>query len=244
MSGSNSLPPADAPNVSRAEREADRPLDLAVHSLPSLGHAEDEQMHRTRSGRWKMLAVLLICAAPVVASYFTYYVVRPEGRRNFGALVEPQRPLPAADARSLDGRPVPLPSLQGQWLLISVAGGACDASCERHLYLQRQLRESLGKDKDRIDWVWLVNDEAPVREALRPALATATVLRVDGQQLSQWLVPGPGQALADHLYLVDPRGNWMMRFPARLDREGAASAKRDLERLMRASASWDEAGRK
>lgn len=243
MSGSNSLPPADAPHASRAEREAEQPLDLTVHSLPSLGGAEDDPTHRTRSGRWKMLAVLLVCAAPVVASYFTYYVVRPEGRRSFGALVEPQRPLPALDARALDGRAVPLPSLQGQWLLISVAGGACDASCERHLYLQRQLRESLGKDKDRIDWVWLVHDEAPVREALQPALATALVLRVDAQQLSQWLLPAPGQAVADHLYLVDPRGNWMMRFPARLDREGAASAKRDLERLMRASASWDEAGR-
>jgi len=39
-------------------------------------------------------------------------------------------------------------------------------------------------------------------------------------------------------------GHWMMRFPANLDAEGAAKAKRDLERLMRASASWDEAGRK
>ena len=53
-----------------------------------------------------------------------------------------------------------------------------------------------------------------------------------------------GPRLAEHLYLVDPQGHWMMRFPARLDREGAASVKRDLERLMRASAGWDEAGRK
>jgi hypothetical protein len=38
-------------------------------------------------------------------------------------------------------------------------------------------------------------------------------------------------------------GNWMMRFPAALDAAGAAKAKRDLERLLRASASWDTAGR-
>jgi hypothetical protein len=38
-------------------------------------------------------------------------------------------------------------------------------------------------------------------------------------------------------------GNFMMRFPAGLDRDGAARAKRDLERLMRASSSWDQAGR-
>jgi len=38
-------------------------------------------------------------------------------------------------------------------------------------------------------------------------------------------------------------GHWMMRFPAGLDKAGAGRAKRDLERLMRASASWDQAGR-
>ena len=56
---------------------------------------------------------------------------------------------------------------------MSVASGACDAACEKTLYLQRQLRESLGRDKDRIDRVWLVSDDAPVREALLPALQQA-----------------------------------------------------------------------
>lgn len=223
----------------------DEPLGLTVHSLPSPGAAANVDARRTRTGRWKMLAVMLVCAAPVIASYFTYYVVRPEGRRNFGELVEPQRPLPALTATALDGAAVPLPQLRDQWLLVSVAGGACDAQCENHLYLQRQMRESLGKDKDRLDWVWLVDDAAPVREALRPALEKehATVLRVDRAQLARWLAPAPGEDLSAHLYVVDPQGNWMMRFPANLDREGAARAKRDLERLMRASAGWDQAGR-
>jgi len=38
-------------------------------------------------------------------------------------------------------------------------------------------------------------------------------------------------------------GHWMMRFPAHLDKAGAGKAKRDLDRLLRASASWDQAGR-
>ncbi len=216
---------------------------MSVHSLPTPAGLAQDATRRTRTGRWKMLAVLAVCAAPVIASYFTYYVVRPEGRRNFGELIEPQRPLPALEAAAADGRRVPLPSLKGQWLLISVADGACDAACERHLYLQRQLRESLGKEKDRMDWVWLVTGDAPVREALRPALSEATVLRVDAAALSQWLAPTAGRTLPDHLYVVDPQGNWMMRFPAGLDAAAAAKAKRDLERLMRASAGWDKAGR-
>lgn len=221
----------------------DEPLGMTVHSLPVPQEALARDAERTVRGRWRMLGVLLVCAAPVIASYFTYYVIRPQARRNYGELIEPQRHLPAAMATSLDGRAVALPSLKGQWLLVSVSGGACDRACERHLYLQRQLREGLGKDKDRVDWVWLVADGAPVRESLRPALSQAVVLRVDPAPLAQWLAPAPGHRLSDHLYLIDPMGNWMMRFPANLDMAGAARSKRDLEQLLRASTSWDQPGR-
>ena len=66
---------------------------------------------------------------------------------------------------------------------------------------------------------------------------------MDASALAQWLQPAAGHALAEHLYVVDPMGNWMMRFPAAMDTAGAAKAKRDLERLLRASSSWDDAGR-
>ena len=203
----------------------------------------EQQTRRTRRGRLQMLLVLLACAAPIMASYFTYYVVRPEGRRNFGELVQPQRPLPAMPTVALDGSPGSLASLKGQWLLVTVSGGDCKADCEQRLYLQRQLRESLGKEKDRMDRVWLLTDDAPVVASLLPALKQAAVLRVAAADVQQWLAPAAGHQLQEHLYLVDPLGNWMMRFPANLDAEGAAKAKKDLERLLRASSSWDEAGR-
>ena len=220
----------------------EQPLGLTVHALPLPGEAM-ARSGRVLRGRWTMLALLLACAAPVLVSYFTYYVVRPEGRRVFGELIEPQRPLPAIVTSSLDAQTGRLTDLKGQWLLLSVAGGACDAACAGHLYLQRQLREGLGKEKDRLDWVWLVPDQAAVAEALLPALKGATVLRVPNDQLAAWLEPAPGQRLEAHLYVVDPMGNWMLRFPASLDASGAARAKRDLERLLRASAFWDQPGR-
>jgi hypothetical protein len=230
------------PDTSPKPALQDQPLGLTVHAMP----VPDQSATRapsTVAGRWKMLAVLLVCAAPVIASYFTYYVVRPEGRRNFGELIDPQRPLPPLATRALDGRAGTLTALKDQWLLISVAGGACDARCEQNLYFQRQLRESLGKEKERLDRVWLVADEAPVRDALLPALASSAVLRVAPAELAKWLEPAAGQRLEDHLYLVDPIGNWMMRFPADMDAAAAAKAKRDLERLLRASSSWDKEGR-
>jgi hypothetical protein len=239
MSGSKSSAPGGVGGA-RSEAAALEPVSLTVHSLPTPALADDP---RVRHGRVKMLLVLLVCAAPVIASYFTYYVIRPQGSARHGELIDPQRPLPAADAlplTDLRGEAVTPASLKGQWLLIVVSGGACDALCERQLYLQRQLRETLGKNKDRLDRVWLVDDDAPLRAELLPALAGVTIQRVPGAKLSTWLLAAPGRVLADHFHVVDPLGNYMMRFPAPSDANGI---KRDLDRLMRASASWDEPGR-
>lgn len=211
--------------------------------MPAPGQLMEQEAQRTRSGRWKMLLIMLVCAAPVLASYFTYYVIRPQGLRNFGDLIDPQRPLPDLATFDLDGKPGNLRDLKGQWLLVSVGSGNCDKACVQQLYFQRQLRESLGKDKDRLDRVWLVSDEQALAPELQTGLQGAVVLRVALPALAQWLAPASGHALAEHLYLVDPLGNWMMRLPANLDISTAARAKRDLERLLRASSSWDQPGR-
>lgn len=215
-------------------------IQMSVHSLPQ---ATAEQAQRTRMGRLKMLLVWAICAAPVVASYLSYYVIKPQGRVNYGTFITPPKSVPSAQdlpLTDLQGRAVNPASLKGQWLLVVVAGGACDARCEQHLYLQRQLRETLGKDKDRMDRVWLVSDQAPVRSALMPGLEKAWVLRSGEAALQRWLAPEVGQALDAHLYLVDPRGDWMMRFPVDAD---PSRIKKDLARLMKANESWDEPGR-
>ena len=229
----------------RAENvpSADAPLGMTVYDLPMPSEVAQADERRTRSGRLKMLLMLLICAAPVIASYMAYYWWQPDARHHHGELITPPRDLPLLMTRNLYGQPVALSSLKGQWLLVVVAPGACGERCETNLYLQRQLREALGKDKERLDRVWLVQGDAPVRDALLPALEQATVLHVDASLLNAWLQPSRGHDLQDHLYVVDPMGNWMMRFPANMDVHSASKARRDLERLMRASASWDQPGR-
>jgi cytochrome oxidase Cu insertion factor (SCO1/SenC/PrrC family) len=204
----------------------------------------DLSARRTVYGRLKMLMVLAVCATPVIASYFTYFVIKPQARTNYSELITPTREMPEALAmRNLAGDPVTAASLHGQWLLVVVAGGACDALCEKQLYVQRQLRETLGREKDRVDKLWLIPDTAAPRAAVLEAISAGqptTVLRVDATALAQWLTPSQGQQLADHIYLVDPMGQWMMRTPANPD---PGKLKRDLDRLLRASGSWDQPGR-
>lgn len=233
MSGSKSSVPAGAAEA----RSEDRPLSFTVHSMPASG--VDEVARRTVSGRVKMLLVLLVCAAPVIASYLTYFVIRPEGRTNYSTLVLPQVPVPGDLALTdLQGVPVASASLRDKWLLVVVAGGACDAACEKNLWIVRQLREAVGREKDRIEKVWIVDDLAPVRAEAVAGLSQgggARVLRAPAPEVAAWLKPDAGHRAVDHVFVVDPMGMWMMRTPPSPD---ASRFKRDLERLLRASASW------
>jgi len=213
---------------------------MSVHSLPATSGAA---ARRTVRGRLQMLLILLACAAPVIASYTAYFVARPDARSNYGTLIQPTRSLPALPLRSLDGAAVDAADLKGQWLLIAVAPAACDADCDRRLFMQRQLREMLGRERDRIDKLWLMTGSVAPAPALRAAIdsdPSLRVLRVPEDPLAEWLQPAPGHALQDHLYLVDPMGEWMLRAPADAD---PGKLKRDLDRLLRASASWDRPGR-
>ena len=243
MPGSNS----SARDV-RAPHPVAEPVTLTVHGLsaPDLADPVLAARRRTVQGRIKMLLVLAVCAAPVVASYLTYFVIRPQGSStNYGTLIQPLRSMPALSLNTLDGATVAPSALRGQWLLVTVGPAACGPACEKRLLLQRQLREMLGRERARLDKVWFVTDAATLSAPLRasieaPAGTPVKALRVDAAALAAWLQPDTGRALDDHLYVVDPMGEWMMRLPA--DPE-PGRVKRDLERLMRASAWWDTPGR-
>ncbi|MCK9215625.1 MAG: hypothetical protein M0P52_14430 [Rhodoferax sp.] len=219
----------------------DEVLGLTVHSLPKPGEAA----RAVASGRLKLLAILLACSLPVLVAYFVFYVVRPQGQAGLGDLITPVRPVPAARGTGLDGAQVPLPSLKAQWLLVKVDGGACVQDCQKQLTVLRQFRLMLGKDMDRLDWLWLINDQVPVEPTLAASLKqdSATVLRVDAAVLDNWFPVPPGKVQQDFIYVVDPMGNTMMRFPSVLDSAAAAKARRDMEHLLRASLTWDSPGR-
>ena len=185
--------------------------------------------------RYRMLYLLLaVCVAPVIASYTAYYLLPPAGRTNYGALVEPQRPLPALSLRRLDGTAVEAASLRGSWTMVQVDGGECDAACAKKLWQMRQVRLTTGKDADRVGRVWLIVDEAPLATSVIREYDGTMFLRARADEVAAFLpLPaGPGARLADHIWLIDPLGNLMMRWPKDADPN---RMKKDLIRLLKAS---------
>ncbi len=181
-------------------------------------------------GRIKLVLLFLVCAAPVIASYLTFYVIKPEGRVNYGTLIEPPRPLPDVTLNQLDGTPFKLGALKGKWVLLTFDRAACEGSCAEKLHMMRQVRTMQGKERDRLERAWLVTDA--------DQLQTQTIREYDGMKMLRAVdspvvreFPAEGDR-ADHIYLLDPLGNLIMRYPKNADPK---KMHKDLGRLLKYS---------
>lgn len=173
--------------------------------------------------------IIALCAAPMIAAYIAYYVWPPSGHVNYGELLEP-RVLPDAELVTLDQRRIKVADFKGEWLLVVVDSAACDERCQRKLVYTRQVRLAQGTQKDRVERLWIVTGEARPNDALLKEHPELTVARdVSGAILKS--LPAAG-APADHVYVVDPLGNLMLRFPQDPDPKRML---KDMSRLLRHS---------
>ena len=190
-------------------------------------HAIDASASHNRNRRVLWL-VLALCAAPAIASYLAYYFWRPSAHVNYGELLEP-RTLPDAELVTLQGKPFRLSDLKGVWVLLTAEMGACDAACVTRLVYMRQVRLAQGKESDRIERVWLVGPQTRPDTALLAEHPGLHIVR-DGSNRLAAALPQVGEA--DHIYVVDPLGHLMMRFPADPDPRRML---KDMSRLLRHS---------
>jgi cytochrome oxidase Cu insertion factor (SCO1/SenC/PrrC family) len=173
-----------------------------------------------RRGRVKLLLLAALFAVPAVAGWLAYlFDWAPGTTSNYGELIEP---------RTVRG--APLEALRGKWVMVSFDAPACDAYCEKKLYFMRQVRKAQGRELARIERLWLLTAPGAPRKELLEAIegthvAPAAAAAPEAQFPSR-------KALADHIYLVDPLGNLMMRYPRDPD---PSRMIRDLQRLLKYS---------
>jgi len=184
-------------------------------------------------GRWKLLAVILVCASPIILSYLAYYVIKPQGRTNYGAFIDPRAyPIPALGTTMLDGKSIALDAYKGKWIMLQIDGGECPAICEKKLHDIRQLRLAQGKEMGRVERVWLITDNKPLDTILMREFDGTNMLRAQADAVRAWLPTEEGTTMFDHIYMVDPLGNLMMRFPKDADPN---KIKKDVTKLLKAS---------
>ena len=172
-----------------------------------------------RRGRLKLALLAVFFLLPIGASWVIWHFdLAPGVAGNYGTLLAPR---PAALP--------PLAALKGKWVLVQFDSGACAAACERKHYFMRQVRRAQGKEMARIERLWLITDAARPAPALLAAIE-GTAIAEQGAALAASF---PAErAVTEHIYLVDPLGNLMMRFPADPD---PSRVIKDLKHLLKFS---------
>ena len=172
-------------------------------------------------GRGRLTLVLIgaLFALPAAVGWIAYLAGWVPGTTsNYGTLLAP-RPIAAA----------PVAALRGKWVLVQFDGGACGPHCEKKLYYMRQVRRAQGKEMSRVERLWIVTDAIAPRAELLSAIEGTRIARAGAEFTAAFAAEG---ARTDHIYLVDPLGNLMLRFPRDPD---PARMVKDLERLLKYS---------
>jgi hypothetical protein len=169
--------------------------------------------------RNKVFLIALACVAPVALGWAAYLLGwAPGAGGNYGELLAP-RPLSGPA----------LEPVRGKWTLVTFDAASCDGYCEKKLYYMRQVRRAQGKNAGRVERLWVLTEGSAPRPDLLPGIEGMHVASVSPGFREQF--PHAGR-LSDHVFLVDPLGNLMMRYPPEPD---AAKMIKDLQRLLKYS---------
>ena len=167
--------------------------------------------------RTTLLLIALACVSPFVLATLAYHFEWAGGSAgNYGELIPP-KPLSGP----------PLDALKGKWVLVSFDKAGCDAYCERKLYFMRQTRKARGKEQPRLERLWMLTDAGTPAPALLAAIEGTRVVAPNDAFIKNF----PGNP-SDHIYLIDPLGNLMLRFPRDPDPKKIV---KDLQRLLKYS---------
>ena len=177
--------------------------------------------------RAKVLLIIAGFALPIVASFLVYTFGHPRATANYGELLLPPDSVTTAPFVDAQGKGFRFGALGGRWIIVASDRLPCEAACRSKLVAVRQVRLALGREADRVATVTVLEGAAAADPALRADFPDMVFVRASG-------APQAGVPTADpaHIYLVDPNGNVMMRWPAQPDYK---RMKADLDRLLRAS---------
>ena len=185
----------------------------------------------------RMLLLLgAISLAPFVGSLLLYYFWKPQTFTNYGELIA-VAPLAGVTIPARDSKPLRFDDLRGNWIFLMADSGHCDDYCQSKLYVMRQIRLTQGKDQERIERVWLIPDGVRPPPGIDVKYqGTRTILLATEDFLAR--LPA-SDSPRDHIYVIDPFGNLMMRFPCNVDPQ---RMKKDVDKLMKISGGWIQTG--
>ena len=211
--------------------------------MPKVIQPENPAPSPTQSkSKWAFYAVLGVCIAPTIAAFAAYYGMDWQDRSettNYGELIKAQPAAVLPSATTLDGKPFDLATLGKNWTYVHADSGVCAQACADRLFATRQIRAMTGRERERVERLFIVTDDAPVAPALIAAHPDLTIIRAPAASLG-FLPVAAGQSLASTTWLMDPLNRIMMRYAdmGNIKTTDPKRVHKDLSKLLYASKSW------
>lgn len=200
-----------------------------------------EYSQKKQNSHTRLMLVLLaaVFIVPILIAWIMYQNLDSwwsGTTANHGELITPARPIPDTQLHNAKGEPFESDFLKHKWTLIIFSPEECDPTCRENLYKTRQIRILLKRDQVRVQRLYITSEALPqaVYKELKEAHSDLLVARVPENSMAEvtTLFEPDHKSTGGSIYLVDPLGNYMMRYPPE------ASPKmmlQDMKRLLEVS---------
>lgn len=195
---------------------------------------------KRRASRIKLLTILAVFAIPLILATIYLQMVRMSGGQlgdtSRGQLITPAVPLTEFSLQTPEGE-FNLESLHGIWTMLYMPEGDCLDACRTSLYNMRQVRLALNQRMDRVQRLALVEsadqlDDALLAEHLGLIVATGSPEEQAALRDQVHAAESAMEPVTGAIYMLDPFGNVMLRFPADL---APKSMLKDIKHLLKVS---------
>ncbi len=188
----------------------------------------EEKINKTKSRITLLIIILILCSPVFIAT--TYYLMGYNpGSINYGDLLEVQK-LKGDGVNQIDNTIFRMKDLHGKWAMVTIDSGECNEACQSKLYYMRQVRIIQHTEKDRVERLWLIDDNKTVSDELLEEYKGTLFINAKDSEFVKAIETEDKHR--KHIYLVDFMGNLMMRFPEELDPKKMSE---DIKRLLHVS---------
>ncbi|MEA1889556.1 MAG: SCO family protein [Pseudomonadota bacterium] len=177
--------------------------------------------------------VVLTFVAPVVIAYIVFFFGNVSTFTNKGEILNPIVDISSLKLKDENNALIAKEKLTYKWRLISFVGSDCDEACNSRLYDVRQIHKTLGKNQHRVlrMIIHLGPPSEELNELINKEYPKALNFFGDEKVINQALGK-TANIKENEIYIMDPRGNIMMRFT---QDQPNKDFQKDLGKLLKAS---------
>lgn len=166
-----------------------------------------------------LITILSVSVLSLGGSYGLFYLARQGevwGTTNNGEFVTPPATVGSLNIRDQQNQPM---AETGTWWLWVVSSGDCEGACDQALHQLRQLHALLNKDANRVR-----------RALVQNGVSRSPALAERFPKLK--FLSGQIESLEPGIYIVDPIGNLVFRYPFA---DAGKPVLEDLKKLLKVS---------